>query len=272
MSEGQGEMDKKDGWYVSRGGQTFGPVQFEQVVEAAKAGRLEPRTDMLFGGDLADWAPAGEVPGVFERVSPEERAAEEAAKGKGGEDNLADVGDFEDDDDEPAKLDLPGAHRLGYFFGVTLLPAVLVIGLSNLMPIMIDVVGAKYGGYVPYLFLLIPLLIVVVTVKRFQNLAMSGWWWLGLGVPILQIWLYYRLFACPPGYAFTKKLDVAGKILTTLYVLSLVASVALGIVFGAAVMKMSGDEDFQEKLQDLENQVDDWFFQARQQKEDAARE
>lgn len=108
--------------------------------------------------------------------------------------------------------------------------------------------------------------------KRFQNLAMSGWWWLGLGVPILQIWLYYRLFACPPGYAFTKKLDVAGKILTTLYVLSLVASVALGIVFGAAVMKMSGDEDFQEQLQDLENQVDDWFFQARQQKEDAARE
>lgn len=273
MSEGDAVPEKKDGWYVSRGGQTFGPVAFDQVIEAAKAGRLEPRTDMLFGGDLADWVPAGEVEGVFERVDPEEAAAEAVQKAEAGNDpHLADVGDFEEEEDEPTKLDLPGAHRLGYFFGVTLLPTILIIALSKMMPVMIEVAGPKYGGYVPYIIFVVPLVVLIVTVKRFQNLAMSGWWWLGLGVPILQIWLYFRLFACPPGYAYTKKLDLAGKILTTIYVLSLVGSIALGVLFGALVVKKSGEEEFQERLQQIRNEVDDWMFQAKQQEKEAEQE
>ena len=259
--------DGKDGWYVSRGGQTFGPVTFSDVTDAAKAGRLEPRTDMLFGGDLADWTPAGEVEGVFEKADP----SEAGASGDGGEKRpadtgLADVGDFSfDEEKENTKLDLPGAHRLGYFFGVTILPLILVIGLSQVMPMMISAVGSEFGGYVPYVFFLIPLLVLIITVKRFQNLSMSGWWWLGLGVPILQIWLYYRLFACPPGYAFTKKLDLAGKILATIYWLSLVGSVVLGVMFGALIAQRAQDEEFQELLQDWRNKIEEWDFQAKEQ-------
>ena len=200
------------------------------------------------------------------------RKAKEGGEAPVPDDSMAESGDFEFDRGENNKLDLPGAHRLGYFFGVTLLPAVLVIGLSQVMPMMIEAAGPKYGGYIPYVFLLIPLLVLIITVKRFQNLAMSGWWWLGLYVPILQIWLYYRLFACPPGYAFTKKLDVAGKILAVIYWLALVGTVVAGILFGALVAKKSQDPEFQELLQEWENKIESWDFQAKQQKDAADRE
>jgi uncharacterized membrane protein YhaH (DUF805 family) len=248
-------------------------VRFDQVIEAAQAGRLEPRTDMLFGGDLEDWVPAGEVDGVFEKVNPEDsKQASQALEATEAEKALADSGDFADDRDEQTHIDLPGAHRIGYFFGVTLLPTVLIIGLSKLMPVMIEVGGAKYGGYAPYVFLLVPLVVLIVTLKRFQNLSMSGWWWLGLGVPILQLWLYYRLFACPPGYAFTKKLDVAGKVMAVLYWLAVVGSLAAMVVFGTIIAKKSSDEEFQEQMQKIRNQIESWEFQAKKQKDEAGRQ
>jgi len=266
--------DGKDGWYVSRGGQTFGPVTFSEVIEAAKAGRLEPRTDMLFGGDLADWVPAGEVDGVFEKASPTEGGAPVMGpEGKVDPGALAETADFEEEEEsESTKLDLPGAHRLGYIFGVTVLPLVLIIGLSKVMPMLIAVAGPEFGGYVPYLFLLIPLLVLIITMKRFQNLAMSGWWWLGLGVPILQIWLYYRLFVCPPGYGFTKKLDLAGKVLAVIFWLTLVGSMVGLFLFGAVLSKRAQDEDFQEQIQEWRNKVESWDFQAKEQKDKAERE
>ncbi len=46
-----------------------------------------------------------------------------------------------------------------------------------------------------------------VDIARFNNLGMSGWWILGLFVPFLNIWLKWRQFACPEGYANHRQLD-----------------------------------------------------------------
>lgn len=245
-------------WYVSRGGERFGPVSFQDLIDAAKAGRLEPRTDLIYGSGLPTWTPAGDVDGVFERQAREAAAPPQAGH-QPPANTLADSGSY-DCGPQPTKLNLPGATRLGYFLGVTVLPALLGVGLSIMVPELIGMVPKDYGQVVPYLPFLpaaaIVFVLMVITVKRFQNLAMSGWWLLGLMVPILQVWLNYRLFACPPGYAYTKKLDAIGKVLATLYWLAVVASVVLPVLafLGMLGQVMSSDE-FRQWLEQAKAQM-----------------
>jgi hypothetical protein len=46
--------------------------------------------------------------------------------------------------------------------------------------------------------------------KRLVNLGMSRVWLLEILAPVLNLWVSYRCFACPPGYAYHKKLDGTG--------------------------------------------------------------
>lgn len=243
-------------WYVSRGGERFGPVSFQDLIDAARTGRLEPRTDLVYGSGLATWTPAGDVDGVFEKKARSEAAAAAGAHVPPS-DALADSGSY-DFGERPTRLNLPGANRLGYFLGVTALPALLVFGVAALMPQVIPMVPEEYQQYAAYLplvgFILPWLVALIVTVKRFQNLAMSGWWLLGLLVPLLNYWLSYRLFACPPGYAFTKKLDGVGKFLATLFWLLMVGVPVLALlVLSGALSQYVSAEDLNERLQQLRN-------------------
>jgi hypothetical protein len=52
---------------------------------------------------------------------------------------------------------------------------------------------------------------------------MSRWWYLAVFAPILNLWLGYRCVACPPGYAYYKKMDAAGIGLAILYWSSVLA-------------------------------------------------
>jgi hypothetical protein len=83
---------------------------------------------------------------------------------------------------------------------------------------------------------------------------MSGFWVLGLLVPLLNVWLGYRLLACPGGYAMRKKLDGAGKLVAVLYWLSVTAAAGLLAVTAAGsfgAMKDSG------MLKEITSQLDE---------------
>ncbi len=248
--------ETKDQWFVSRGGQRFGPVDFDTLVESARAGRLEPRTDLVIGGDLEDWTPAGEVEGVFERHRPDEPGHGEAEGHAPTNDSLADSGNFDFGQKQP-KLELPGAPRLGYILGVTVLPAIIAVGLAKVVPELQSFAGPDFGRFVPLVILVVPIIVIVITVKRFQNLGMSGWWLLGLLVPFLNWWLNYRLIACPPGYVYTKKLDVWGWILAVLYWLAVVAWIVAFFLFGITAIKEfheSGQfQQFKNQWEELQN-------------------
>lgn len=210
MSEATGE------WFVSRGGQRFGPVSFEDLVKSAQAGRLEPRTDMVFGGSMADWQPAGEVEGIFPKLDPAAAAGEASDKPYAPPENsMADSGSF--DFGAHANLKFPGVGRLGYFLGIWLLPLVVTAAALFITKLATPVVGPEIGQWIPMLALVGPVLALMVTVNRFHNIQMSGWWTLGMMVPLLNCWLGYRLFACPPGYALLKKMDGVGIFLAILY-------------------------------------------------------
>ncbi|MEY3895522.1 MAG: hypothetical protein RLZZ214_1041 [Verrucomicrobiota bacterium] len=57
-------------WYYARGGQQNGPVSFEQLVELARSGALNPKDDLVWSQNMKDWTPAGQVPGIFAQAAP----------------------------------------------------------------------------------------------------------------------------------------------------------------------------------------------------------
>jgi hypothetical protein len=80
---------------------------------------------------------------------------------------------------------------------------------------------------------------------------MSGWWFLGNLVPLLNFWVGYRCFACPAGYAYHKKIDGIGILLAIIYwgviLLAILAVAAvLALIFGAI-----GSPELQEQIREL---------------------
>lgn len=56
-------------WYYARNGQQSGPVGFEQLVELARSGGLDPAKDLVWNSSMKDWTPAGQVEGLFSAPS-----------------------------------------------------------------------------------------------------------------------------------------------------------------------------------------------------------
>jgi uncharacterized membrane protein YhaH (DUF805 family) len=103
------------------------------------------------------------------------------------------------------------------------------------------------------LFVLIALFVTVIWfgVQRVANVGMSRWWYLGNLVPILQLWVGYRMFACPAGYAYHKKLDGAGIALAILYWGMLVLSLLLVVGMILIIMGVAGSPELQRELEQL---------------------
>lgn len=249
--------EEKDEWYVSRSGQRFGPVTFAEMVESAKAGRMEPRTDMVIGGGMTEWKTAGDVDGLFERKVPEEDDMEGDPTGHTPpKDSLADSGSFDFKDENGKTRKLPGASRLGYFLGVTVLPALLMIGLGTVLPKIQGFVGKEYASWVALIVFAVPFVVMIAAIlKRFENLAMSGAWFFGMIVPILNWWIGYRLFACPPGYGFTKKLDRIGKVLAVIYWIGPVLGIVAGIVFAGKIKEANESGKLDELINKYEQHI-----------------
>jgi len=129
--------------------------------------------------------------------------------------------------DEPLR-EYGGIGRLAY------------VGYSFLAGIVGNVLGAiaagtEVGPAVVVLAIIASVgLTVFITVQRLKNIGYSGWWSVLLFVPLANIFLGLRCLICPAGYADTKRLDLAGKIITgiavtvfLLFVAGIVASMYL---------------------------------------------
>ncbi|MFM7058499.1 MAG: DUF805 domain-containing protein [Planctomycetota bacterium] len=119
-----------------------------------------------------------------------------------------------------------GIGRLAYF-GYSFLNSFLSQVLT------VAVVAALPTDAAPVAFI-IPLLSIAagiaIVLLRLKNLGYSGWWLLGLIVPILNLVVGIRLIAAPEGYAVHKTLDGPGKVIVGLVIgafLLLVAVVVL---------------------------------------------
>ena len=75
---------------------------------------------------------------------------------------------------------------------------------------------------------------VSIALQRLKNLGMSGWAMLWTLVPFMNLWIGWRMIACPAGYEDHRSLDTPAKVITGLWIGMVVLSFAMNII--AAVM------------------------------------
>ena len=236
-------------WFVTHEGKQFGPVSIDDLKFEAERGRLDPRLDMIWRQDMDDWIPAGDLEGLF--VKNEVAEAEEKKKAE------PPVMGAPPEKSEKEMLRLQGkwggSSRATYLFVSFILPLLLFGAIGVAFMFLKEQLGenaiALAGGGV---MLVYGIFVLVVTVNRFTNLAMTRWWFLSLFVPFLSIWTYYRLFACPAGYAEHKKLDGVGWLLGIIYWLFVL--IGIGII-AATIYAVSQAPPDQETLKNPEEML-----------------
>jgi uncharacterized membrane protein YhaH (DUF805 family) len=236
-------------WFFSSGGERYGPVGFDYLLELAQKGGLDPRNDLVWSTSLNDWEPAGEVAGLFER-----RAVRREDASMEGSHALAQTGDYTVT--PIPKGHFQGTERMGFVMGAMVVPLAMVIGWQFAMPLMTPHVPEEYVGYLPWVvWPLAGFLSLASTVKRLQNVGMTGWWLPGFLVPLLNLWLGFRCLACPGGYAERRKLDGIGKLVAFFYwgaILGSLGLMAAGMIGVFGEIKESGViGDFTKQFEDL---------------------
>lgn len=224
------EPENSEAWFITHDGERTGPFTMEELKAKVELHEINPRLDMAWQEGMEDWIPAGEVDGLFKKHTKAEATdKKETAKSTTTASTL-DEFEYEDEPSNDYKeQEWEGMSRGGFFFFYFIFPALWWVGGFYAITKLAGVIGdgllpiaMACVGFLPFFIL------IIVILKRFQNLAMSRLWFFGLFVPLLQIWLTYRLFACPPGYAEHKRLGVLGWILAVLFWLPIVGVIVLG--------------------------------------------
>lgn len=240
-----------DAWFYTKDLERIGPVTFADLRVKAQEGGLNPRLDMVWTHGMEAWKPSGEVEGLFERrteataSTPTEAATAAATPYAPPKQSSAVAGMGPD-------APWPGARRSLYIIMVMIFPILLNIGFGAAAGFLTSQFGPEIMGFVAIGVALVPLITgIYYTLARFVNLGMSRWWFFGNFVPLLNFWVGYRLFACPAGYAESKKLDGAGIALAIIYWLL----VLLVIVFVVAIIVLffgiAGSPEIQERMREI---------------------
>jgi uncharacterized membrane protein YhaH (DUF805 family) len=219
-----------DAWFYSREGERLGPVTFEELKNKATEAGLNPRLDMVWTHGMPEWKPAGEIEGLFER-----RAAAEALEGQAPSSDPYRSPEHESPEELMSQEgDWPGTRRRSFLFAILVLPFLLSFGIATTTVLLQEQFGKETGEMILLgVVILAVVFVIYVSLQRLANLGMSRWWYLANIVPFLNLWVGYRSFACPAGYAYHKKLDTPGVLLAIVYWLgNLLVILGIGLAIG----------------------------------------
>lgn len=120
-----------------------------------------------------------------------------------------------------AAEDYDGIGRARYFLSS------MAVGIANMVatPML-----AESTVLVLLVFGAVIALSIYLVLQRLKNIGMSGWWAVGMLVPLLNFYVGVACVAFPPGYQSHKIMDTAGKILIGLFVGMLVLGIGAAIV------------------------------------------
>ena len=224
-------------WYFVKEGKQEGPVTAPQLASLVNAGVINSSDLMVWRDGLPEWQ-SWQASGIQDEISvlPKPSLSQptptptitinpysvsERAQSNFGSD-LAYTG--------PG---YSGYGRLRYFLTIMVITIVfyaVVIGIT------FGVIGVSNspgtGTFVGMglIFLVLMALFMAASfyaaVQRARNLGMSGWAVLWSLVPIMNIWIGWRMIACPEGYEDHRTLDLPGKVITGIWIGFLVLSVA----------------------------------------------
>lgn len=236
-----------DHWFYSREGERLGPVTLGDLRVKAKDGGLNPRLDMVWTQGMAGWKLAGEVDGLFERTTAFDSKQIPSIPTHSPQSSLPSF----TTERQANPSEWPGARRLIFFFATGVLPFLLTRGVKNALDAFPEQFGSELSGFIVIgAMVLTAILMIHVSLQRLVNLGMSRWWFLGNFIPLLNLWVGFRCFACPSGYAYHKKLDGIGILLAILYFITLIIAV-LAIAAGVAVLlNFIGTPEIRQQLEE----------------------
>jgi uncharacterized membrane protein YhaH (DUF805 family) len=242
-------------WYYSRDGERLGPVSFTDLRNLAAEATLNPRLDLAWTKGMAEWKPSGEIAGLFERNSastpPELLAPAPVATPAPAapyQPPLADPADLSPGNE----ITWPGARRRSFLFMTLIFPALFTEGFSYGLPFLAPHLTPQMNQYIMFGCMLVPaILAICYSLMRLTNLGMSRWWFFANLVPFLNIWLGYRTFACPAGYAYHKKLDGVGIFLAIVYWLLLAIGILMVVLIVAALAGALGSPEYRQQIQEF---------------------
>jgi uncharacterized membrane protein YhaH (DUF805 family) len=220
-------------WYLAKDGQQEGPVTAQQIGALVKAGSLDPTTAMVWREGLTDWKPLGES-----ELSAQIATITPAVAGP-AINNPYHVSERTRNSIAPSQPDAPVEHpgygRLRYFLSLFVTTIVFYAILFAVMFAMFSNSSGSGAGPGIAMALLVLLVIgssIYFGLKRLQNLGMSGWAMLWSLVPIMNVWITWRMVACPAGYEHHRMLDTPAKVITGLWLGMVGLSIIGGIVGG----------------------------------------
>lgn len=269
-------------WFYTQHGERKGPVTLEVLRSAVTHMKVDRDKDLVWGPGLADWVKVTEVSdlqGVAIGPPPVTETSEQAlaapAEVKTGEPATpaATANPYKApvavDDEDNALADAMAERRNGgksgrgigrvlYIFLQIVFYALLVAGFFALIFVLMgsngQVDAESLKAESTALFGVLALVLVyfvaslLTTFSRLTNLGMSRWNFLWSFVPFINIWLGFRLCACPAGYHNHRKLDTGGKIVLVLYIFMMILYVAAA--------GFQATTDYQNALEETQRKVD----------------
>lgn len=272
-------------WYYTQHGERKGPVTLEVLKGAIMHMKVDREKDLIWGPGLASWVKVAEVPelaGLSSGPPPViETSAQPtatpvanpvlqkpvvAATPSAPVKSATAVNPYQaptsvDDEDNALADAMAERHRSGkgarglgrvlYMVLQIVFYALLVVGLVVVAGVSSNVaVGAEDSAMGVGVIVGIGVYVIaslLTTLSRLTHLGMSRWSVLWMFVPFMNLWLGFRLYACPAGYHHSRKLDLGGKIVVALYILLIVLyCVAVGMGFSSGYQK--GLEGTQRKV------------------------
>lgn len=264
------EPENSAAWFILHEDVRYGPFTVEQLREGALDHELHPRYDMAWKEGMEDWIPAGEVEGLFEKIGGSKKEDEEQdhkkkkkkKKEEKEEDASAPFGENDPDEENNnyEEEEWEGVSRGGYIFFIYFFPILWLVGLSYLSKMLPGIFGPEIAPVITACLAFLPLILgIFAVIQRLDNLAMRRLWFLGLFAPLINLWLGYRLFACPPGYAEHKRLGVLGWILAFFYWLPLLAVIA-----GFALFAVKGPDMFKPVIEKNKDQYEQFMKKVKE--------
>jgi len=201
-------------WLIARNGEQEGPVTAQQIATLVRSGSLDPAMTHCWREGMPDWIPLVES-GLLTTTAPAPVSAAAALN------NPYMVTKRTIESPIIGALDYLGIGRVAYIVGTIIITIVFYALLVAVAFSMLKSGGDGAGAAGVGMFVLVLLMIAAtmyIGVKRVQNLGMSGWAVLWSLVPFMNIWIGWRMFACPAGYEDHRTLDTAGKVITGIWI------------------------------------------------------
>lgn len=146
----------------------------------------------------------------------------------------------------------PGARRRSYLFTILVLPFLLSFGMAKTAVLLQERFGKETGEMILLgVVILAVVFVIYISLQRLANLGMSRWWYLANFVPFLNLWVGYRSFACPAGYAYHKKIDGVGVFLAIVYWGMFIVSLLVAAAFIALMAGTLGSPELREQIQEI---------------------